>query len=644
SSLFTIRPIILCMFLPHYNKTFVDSVILRDFLFLCDDAAAAGRIVNRPKRAVWFTPWWITGYREHLLENHLYDHSVIQTWELTTPRNNNPYERSCLPFFFVPRKCSVGGICARKPRALNNLYYASPPLLYLPPIDENRVRPPRLRQHSTMKKSYEKAALVLAVLVTFFFQICKSELNNNGGQYPLATHSFRSPIAIKEIENGWVLDYATACTDKYLVLIPSVYSRRGLLYHTKPIRSDSINIEFSFHIRKGYYKESIEESYYKPSEVKPITYKLNVEERNKVNGFAFWLLQNEIDVQSANINSVDVSLEENEINLYGYKKTFNGIGIFFQLKNNELIVSALANNGNKNWNLNDYITKNYNLRMIQYKDNVNIKIITQKGDIRLFIFSGKTGMYEHCLTIKKKIPKENYIGFSAFNFNEDEKIPLTSAGKYIPTFVGITGFLVHTSEVIAPEQYTNDNIYIKNDVSTNNFENISDDMLNNFSQNKDKESKSDDINALRKVMQNFISSHINNEQKILQHIDLLNENVGNIISELKTIKKIVMNRSEEPKHFHKVFTTELSGLKNLFHSHAQHHKKNIEDITNTLTRKIDDNHELKMLAEKAQTLEHIINKGNSTSYLFSLAFTALIVLTLILIYKKIRDVEKKHIL
>ncbi|SBT75331.1 parasite-infected erythrocyte surface protein, putative [Plasmodium ovale] len=495
-----------------------------------------------------------------------------------------------------------------------------------------------------MKKSYAKAALVLAVLVSVFVRICKSEINSNSGQYPLATHSFRSPIAIKEIENGWVLDYATACTEKYLVLIPSVYSRRGLLYHTKPIRSDSINIEFSFHIRKGYYKESIEESYYKPSEVKPITYKINVEERNKINGFAFWLLENELDVQSANINSVDATLEESEINLYGYKKTFNGIGIFFQLKNNELIVSALANNGNKNWNLNDYTTKNYNLKMIQYKDNVNIKIITQKGEIRLFIFSGKTGMYEHCLTVKKKIPKENYIGFTAFNFSEDEKIPLTSAGKFIPTFVGISGFLVHTSEAIPTEQFTNENIYIKNDVSTNNFENISDDMINNFSQNKDKESKSDDIKALRKVIQNFMTSHINNEQKILQHIDLLNDNVANIISELRNIKKIVMNKSEEPKNFHKVFTTELSGLKNLFHSHAQHHKKNIEDITNTLTRKIDDNHELKMLAEKAQTLEHIINKGNSTSYLFSLAFTALIVLTLILIYKKIRDVEKKHIL
>ncbi|GAB64630.1 hypothetical protein PCYB_022000 [Plasmodium cynomolgi strain B] len=275
--------------------------------------------------------------------------------------------------------------------------------------------------------------------------------SGSGGMYVSPAHSFNSPFTVNDLSNGWVLNYSTASTNKYLVLIPNVYNRRGFLYHSKPILSDTLNIEFSFHIRKEFYKEHIDDSYYKSNQVKEITYKNSTEEKNKINGFAFWLLPNEFSLPNVNKEG-EVLLEEDQYGLYGFKKDFNGIGVGFQLRGNDLVLSGLINNGKKNLNLKENVTKSYSLNLLSIEDLIYVKITTQKNEMRVYLYNASNNSYIHSLT------------------------------------------------------------------------------------------------------------------------------------------------------------------------------------------------ELKLLAEKAQKLETIISKGNSTSYFFSFAFAALIILTLILIYKKIRDVEKKHIL
>ncbi|CRH03107.1 parasite-infected erythrocyte surface protein, putative [Plasmodium relictum] len=481
----------------------------------------------------------------------------------------------------------------------------------------------------------------LIVIVSIFLKRC---INEGRSTSYLPLHSFKSPFTVNDLNNGWILNYSATSTNEYLVLIPNVYNRRGLFYHDKPILSDSLQIEFTFYMHKKQYKESLDDKYYQNDDIKQINYKTNIEEKNKINAFGLWILENEFSIKTSNENN---ELDEDEFILYGFKKGFNGVGIFFELKSNELIVSGLLNNGNNDINVNNSVVKNHNFDSLVFNNLITVKVVLHKNEINVSFFDAKRSEYIQSIFMKKQISKKNYIGFSAFNFKEDENIPLSNINKYEPTFVGI-------KEVSIFNNYTNeedetnydDSSNIKNikDISTNELNNSANDILKELSPHKDQINQTEALKSLTKLFQKFMVYQINYEKKLLHSIDIMKERIQIMQSELKLIKKNCTNKSDDPKHIQKIFTTELSGLKNLFHSHTQHHKKNIEDITNKLTKKIDNNQELKMLAEKAEKLENIINKGNSTTYIFSIGFAGLIITTLILIYKKIRDVEKKHIL
>ncbi|CRG93293.1 parasite-infected erythrocyte surface protein, putative [Plasmodium gallinaceum] len=483
---------------------------------------------------------------------------------------------------------------------------------------------------------------ILIVVVSIFLKRCINETRNTNY---LPLHSFKSPFTINDLNNGWILDYSTTSTNEYLVLIPNVYNRRGLLYHDKPIISDSLFIEFSFYIRKKYYKESLDDKYYQKNDTKPIDYKTNIEEENKTNGFGLWILENEFSIKNA--NNENNELDENEFILYGLKKRFNGIGIFFQLKGNELIVSGFVNNGSNDISVNESVVKSHNFNSLHFNGLITVRVSLQNNEISVSFLDSKNSEFQQSISIKNQISKKNYIGFSAFNFKEDENIPLTNVNKYEPTFVGIKELRIFTNYLNEENERNEDELLNdknKNDISANDLNSSVNDILKELSPHQDQINHTEALKTLTKIFQKFMVYQINYEKKLLQNIDTMKDKIQIMQSELKLIKKSCINKSEDPKHFQKIFTTELSGLKNLFHSHTQHHRKNIEDITNKLTKKIDNNQELKMLAEKAEKLENIINKGNSTTYIFSIGFAGLIITTLILIYKKIRDVEKKHIL
>lgn len=491
----------------------------------------------------------------------------------------------------------------------------------------------------------------MALVGLFFWSSCqhinaseRSTNSRNNDMYVSPVHSFNSPFTVDDLSKGWILNYSTASTNKYLVLIPNVYNRRGFLYHRKPILSDTINIEFSFHIRKQVYKEHIDESYYKNEQVKEAIYKNSTEEKDKINGFAFWLLPNEFSFPSVNSHE-GVQLEEGEFGLYGYKNNFNGIGVGFQLRGNDLAISGFINNGKKNINMKENTTKSYNLSLLTMDDLIYVKLTTQKNEMRVYLFNARNNSYIHSLTVKKQIPKENYIGFSAFNYKENEQMTNTNVEKYVPTFVGITHVSISSSDLFSDTEQGEYSGHETDSVVGNVEENIKNhpsDSLNGMDYSHFNQVEA--LKSLTDTLNKFMSYQKSSEKKIQQSLNMLHESLLFLQAEIKQVKKNVVSKAEDPKHFQKIFTTELSGLKSLFHSHAQHSKKNIEDITDRLTKRINENQELKLLAEKAQKLETIINKGNNTSYIFSFAFAVLIILTLILIYKKIRDVEKKHIL
>ncbi|ETW51911.1 hypothetical protein PFHG_00322 [Plasmodium falciparum HB3] len=576
-----------------------------------------------------------------------------------------------------------------------------------------------------MRKTKGRLVFYLCISIwCLFVNICKnSDTKNNSyndyyNTYLSKIHSFKAPFNVENLENGWNVDYSSVSTNKHVVLIPSIYNRRGVLYNKNPINSDNFIIEFNFFMERKYYKEKIDEKYYKDekNDVHEIVYKTNSDDnlstsnksnnkeqkQIKRNGFALWILKDPFVIKEAGSN-VNLVLQEEEYNIFGYKNRFNGIGILFQLKkstnksnnksnnnnnyyyynnyNDILNVSIILNNGDKSINSDDFtIFKNIPIDMIMINNLIHTKIICNKKEIIIAFYYPKSNNYINTLIMKNNISTENYIAFTSFNYKEDDNKNIDyndvnnkyyeNQNGYLPTFVGIKQVLTfnlnnnnnNNNNININEANINNNNYNNNnnnndnnkinydqnynkDISANDINASFNDVLNNINPEKNTINQTIDVlNSITKLLQKFMNHQINSEKKLLQNINILNEKLQFVQTELKVIKKNLTNQTEEPKNLQKMFSTELTGLKNLFHTHTQHHKKNIEDITNKLTKKIERNNELKILTEKAQKLEQIINKGNYTTYVFCLAFALLIILTLMLIYKKIRDVEKKHIL
>lgn len=502
--------------------------------------------------------------------------------------------------------------------------------------------------------------LLFLLLVTQYY--LKKGNAQNVKRNMLGSHSFKSPFSANDLRNGWNLNFSTTSTSEYLVLIPNVYNRRGLLFHEKPILSNNIQIEFNFHINQEIKREAINEKYYKDSDVEMATYKTDTPEKKKFNGFALWLLEKEF--VSIKLSEERV-FEEKDFIFYGYKKDFYGIGIFFQLFKGELIVSALSNNGNVKANLNNAYSKSHNINLINYNGLVTARINTGPNGISVHFYDYKKSTYVQSLTMNKKISRKNYIGFSAFNFNEDRNIAMNDRNKYVPTFVGLKQLAVYNNDKIEEANTgsdTNEKTVKENTrnatqndapLPTDDLENSVESLLNDIqinssigsgNSNDPQNTQTETLKNLIRILHKFLINQSTNEKKLLQHINVIQQKLNNMQIELKDFKKYFVSKNEEPHNLQKLFTSELSGLKNLFHSHTQSHKKNIEDISKRLSQKLDENQDLKILAKKAEKIENIINKGNSATYLFYVLFTVLVITTLFLIYKKIRDVEKKHIL
>ncbi|SOV10195.1 parasite-infected erythrocyte surface protein [Plasmodium sp. gorilla clade G2] len=540
-----------------------------------------------------------------------------------------------------------------------------------------------------IKKNTRLLFYLYMTIWCLFIDKCKnSETKNNNyndyyNNYLSKIHSFKSPFNVENLENGWNIDYSSVSSNKHVVLIPNIYNRRGVLYNKNPIKSDNFIIEFNFFIERKYYKENIDQKYYKDEnkDVHEIVYKTKSDEKlntsNKTNnknqkeikrnGFALWLLKDEFIIKEAN-SDVNLVLEEEEYNIFGYKNVFNGIGILFQLKNNSnnnnnhnknnsdiLNVSMIVNNGNESINPDDSnIFKNIPIDMIMINNLIHTKIMCNKKEITIAFYYPKSNNYINTLIMKKDIAKENYIAFTSFNYKEDDNKQYNqNKNVYVPTFVGIKQILTFNlnnningiNDINDINDINNNNINYNKDISANDINTSVNEILNDMNpQNNNINQTIDVLKSITTLLQKFMTYQINSEKKLLQNIDILNERLQYVQSELKVIKKNLINQTEDPKNLQKIFSTELTGLKNLFHTHTQHHKKNMEDITNKLTKKIEKNNELKLLTEKAHKLEQIINKGNSSVYILCLVFALLIIFTLILIYKKIRDVEKKHIL
>lgn len=502
--------------------------------------------------------------------------------------------------------------------------------------------------------------LLFLLLVTHYY--LKNGNAQNAKKNMLASHSFKSPFSANDLKNGWNLNFSTTSTSEYLVLIPNVYNRRGLLFHEKPILSNNIQIEFNFHLNQEIKREPINEKYYKDSDVELATYKTDTPEKKKFNGFALWLLEKEF--VSTTLSEEHV-FEEKDFIFYGYKKDFYGIGIFFQLLKGELLVSALSNNGNVKANLNNAYSKSHNFNLLNYNGLVTVRINTGPNGISVHFYDYKKSVYIQSLALNKKVSRKNYIGFSAFNFNEDRNIAVNDRNKYLPTFVGIKQIAVYNNDKI--EETSTDSVTNEKEIKestkhatrsdttlpSNDLENSVETLLNDIhiessigsgNNNDPQNPQTETLKSLIRILHKFLINQSSNEKKLLQHINIIQQKLNNMQIELKDFKKYFVSKTEEPHNLQKLFTSELSGLKNLFHSHTQSHKKNIEDISKKLSQKLEDNPDLKILAKKAEKLENIINKGNSTTYLFYVLFTFLVITTLFLIYKKIRDVEKKHIL
>uniref|UniRef100_A0A0G4EXY6 L-type lectin-like domain-containing protein n=1 Tax=Chromera velia CCMP2878 TaxID=1169474 RepID=A0A0G4EXY6_9ALVE len=114
----------------------------------------------------------------------------------------------------------------------------------------------------------------------------------------MMSHSFQSPLTFDNTLENWDLGGATIPAQKYVILTPQVANRTGQFWHRDPVKTDNWEVEFEFEVTGPDYTKS--------------------------EGFAFWYAYEPY-------KSTSDGLTPAEWDLFAYKRTFDGVGVFFSV-------------------------------------------------------------------------------------------------------------------------------------------------------------------------------------------------------------------------------------------------------------------------------------------------------------------------
>ncbi|KAF7456890.1 lectin family protein [Cryptosporidium felis] len=419
-------------------------------------------------------------------------------------------------------------------------------------------------------------------------------------------HSFESPLTLDTTLSEWDLAMATIPVKKSVVLVPGVKNRTGQFWNKSPLNTSHFEITFTFEVAG------------------------NPGSSQEGEGFAFWF------VSEAYGSIYPKSNEDLENwNLLGYKNNPKGIGVLFSFldrtnKKNPSI-SLLLSDGNKTFSDFDVPTHQgvyYNFVSLDGPVTFRLSLSPEvgiSGQIRI----SPTSKWIDCFkvdanAIPASVKNGGYIGFSSYTGPEVPNHPKVADRISIITLNVYNLDLKRAGEEL-PDT-------LKHDSSTEQVEIT--DLLRETHVHGDRD-VAEALKAFSQILYKHIAEATPREQAIHRTLNTLLSQVQKLTTEVKEMQRILSihtgaNHSETLN----TVQTELVGLKSMFDRHSKYQTNTLIELEDTIKNKED----------MTSQVHKAIKSQSSTTSIVSVVLIVIIVLFGLLVWKKVKDIEKKHLL
>eukprot|EP01071_Lankesteria_metandrocarpae_P003060 Lankesteria_metandrocarpae@DN2728_c0_g1_i1.p1 len=420
----------------------------------------------------------------------------------------------------------------------------------------------------------------------------------------LAKHSFEGPLNAESMSENWMFGGAAVPTKSSVVLLPHVGNRMGSLWAKTPLKTAEFEIEFTFSIKGPPNPQ------------------------NTSKGLAFWYLYDE--PQPYPEQGADMS----EWSLLGGRNHFNGVGVFFSYMNRDnqyqTAISITQDGVNTEIDLSKSLPTEYGVyypRLRNEKEPIVFKLVVRPHEITGHIRPINSKDSVECF----RVPPTNmrpggYIGWSAENLDGEQGNQLKHEKVVIEKVAVQNLDLSKIGEDIDMIKDTLSGVNVGSLLSgKNDLAGLTDVGV--------------ELRQLTRLLFKHISEQQPRELRILRQLASQQRSVDALTEELRELKQQTMSLTsgKKPQEVVNQVTNELQGLRNLFHSHSRH-QENLQESLTSLQKTIGGPQEL------SAALEATIKQQAAFSSWMIFGVIIMIAMFAIFVWKRMRDMEKKHFL
>ncbi|KAJ1604887.1 ERGIC-53-like mannose binding lectin [Cryptosporidium canis] len=420
-------------------------------------------------------------------------------------------------------------------------------------------------------------------------------------------HSFESPLTLDTTLSEWDLAMATIPVKKSVVLVPGVKNRTGQFWNKSPLNTSHFEISFTFEV---------------------VGVPNNPQDGE---GFAFWF------VSEAYGSVYPKSNEDLESwNLLGYKNNPKGLGVVFSFldRNNKKnpSISLLVSEGEKTFSSHTDIPTHLGVyyNFVNPDGPVTFKLhVSPESGVLGQIRTSPTSKWIDCFkldahSIPSSIKKGGFIGFSSYTGPEVANHPKTADR------ISIISLNVHNLDLNRAGEELPD--ALKHESSSEQVEVT--DLLRDTHVHGDKD-VAEALKAFSQILYKHITEATPREQAIHRTLNSLLTQVQKLTTEVKEMQRILLaNSGTNHSETLNTVQTELVGLRTLFDRHSKHQTNTLIGLEDTLKSKED----------VASQVHKAIKSQSSTTSIVSIVLIVIILVFGLVVWKKVKDIEKKHLL
>jgi len=429
-------------------------------------------------------------------------------------------------------------------------------------------------------------------------------------------HSFESPLNFDNTLNDWDLAGASIPARNFVVLTPMVANRTGQFWHKDPVKTGNFEVIFDFIVSGPDFSTS--------------------------QGFAFWYAMEDY------VTVYPKSEEEQKLwSLFGYKQNFKGLGIFFSNFDNSNkwnpSISVAYSDGAKNYIFTqDVPTKDaFYFRWRNTPTPLRFRLAVGPKGISGQIQVNPAANPPYIDVFRKsdiRLQPNGFIGFTGFT-GVEEGSPNHQGDK-----VMIYGLHMYNLDMSTPGEDTTIMHETLGDADAG-------DILRDHSHYKDKHEQTEALRQLTRLLYKHISEAGPREQTIHKTLNSLQAQVHKLISDVKELRK-EFQTATGVNHTETIHTmkSELMGLRTMFSKHSQQHSSTLSTLHRTVANLNTDRSageespHIRELAERAKTLETHIKSHATRSSFMVFGIIAVVGVVAILMWRRMRALEKRHFL